>query len=360
MDEFTPISTTLLGEIKTIGTATYSNLHTLRLDSLVSAGESVLVTSSWVGCQTLMIASFKKLVSAGFSLLAHCTFLITVYLPLLASVGYSLLQGCTSLTTISLPLLTSAEESLLHNCTSLTSADLSSLVSAGSCLLFGCTALISLTINNNIKAENVNSIGQLIIGDITDGITPSGFIGNPVSPDAYTAVPLGCIVHRSGMADTTMETLLAEMCKDVTNANGSITSLTGDNVGKWVKSYTDGAGSIISVDDSAFSYNPLLAEVNFPSATNIDAFAFSCCASLETAIFPSVTYISGWAFQYCTSLEALTLGGASITLGVNPFNGVDTTVIALSLSVTESATVDRTGALPKWKNLSWKSVYTAV
>ncbi|MDR2075176.1 MAG: leucine-rich repeat domain-containing protein, partial [Holosporales bacterium] len=142
-----PIWKTLLADIRAIGIATTSQLHTIRLDSLVSAGGSNLLAS----CSALTSVDFPSLVSCtGNYLLAGCSALTSVNFPSLTSVGDGLLAGCFALTSVDLSSLVSYTGNyLLAGCIKLTSVDLSSLANyTGGNLLANCSALTTVDLSS--------------------------------------------------------------------------------------------------------------------------------------------------------------------------------------------------------------------
>ncbi|MDR2075268.1 MAG: leucine-rich repeat domain-containing protein, partial [Holosporales bacterium] len=172
-----PIWKDLLANIRDIGTAAYSNLHTLKLDSLVSVGDYALL-SSGKSCPSLVEASFKKLVSAGEGLLAYCPALAVVFLPLLEAIengGYGLLEGCSSLEEVSLPKLTIGSKYLLYNCSSLTTISIGTglnpsekTLSTGDMFLYDCPALTTLIIGIPVTLLGSSAFGDTTVpGNIT-------------------------------------------------------------------------------------------------------------------------------------------------------------------------------------------------
>ena len=81
--------------------------------------------------------------------------------------------------------------------------------------------------------------------------------------------------------------------------------------------------NVISIDNSAFSYNLNLTSVSFKKAIhlkNIGKGAFQGCSSLESLVLtPSITSIGQSAFQGCTSLESLDLGETITTIPSQAF-----------------------------------------
>ncbi|MDR2075246.1 MAG: leucine-rich repeat domain-containing protein, partial [Holosporales bacterium] len=150
-----PIWGDLLANIRDIGTATGSNLHTLRLDSLVGVGYYELGNPGTASPATYTVVEvfLPKLTTAGCALLSGCIFLASVYLPLLASVEAYSLVGCTALKEILFPSLTTAQSGLLSGCTSLTVVSigtgldpLAHTLTVGDYFLYDCLALTTLII----------------------------------------------------------------------------------------------------------------------------------------------------------------------------------------------------------------------
>ena len=81
--------------------------------------------------------------------------------------------------------------------------------------------------------------------------------------------------------------------------------------------------NVISIDNSAFSYNTELASVSFSKAIHLKTIgrgAFQGCSSLKSLVLtPSITSIGQSAFQACTSLESLDLGETITTIPAQAF-----------------------------------------
>lgn len=81
--------------------------------------------------------------------------------------------------------------------------------------------------------------------------------------------------------------------------------------------------NVISIDNSAFSYNLKLTSVSFAKAIHLKTIgrgAFQGCTSLKSLVLtPSIISIGQSVFQGCTSLESLDLGETITTIPAQAF-----------------------------------------
>lgn len=107
-----------------------------------------------------------------------------------------------------------------------------------------------------------------------------------------------------------------------------------------------------SAEWGVFNGCTALTSISLPNATHVKLNAFLNCTALTTVDLPQAQQIYEGVFSGCTALTDLKLTSDFIRLQNQPFSGVDTTKIALTLYKNQKSKVSGT----TWNDYTFKSI----
>jgi len=270
-----------------------ANLTSVKIpDSVTSIG-----TSAFSGCRGLTSITVAQ-GNSVFHSVGNC---------LIETRSKMLVVGCQNSVIPTDGSVTSIDDGAFSGCTGLSSINIPDSVTKIDINAFsGCTGLSSVTIPNS-----VTKIGSGAFSGCTG-------LSNITIPGSVVQIDEGAFSHCTGLVSITVDESnrfyhSANHCLIETRSASLIVGCQNSDIP------TD--GSVIRIDDYAFSGCTGLSSINIPdSVTKICNNAFSGCTGLVDITIPnSVTDIFTGAFSGCTGLVSINIPDGVTSIGARAF-----------------------------------------
>ena len=309
-----------------------------------------------------------SIISIGNHAFHYCQYLSSVTIPnSMISIGNSAFSGCSGLTSIEIPnSVTSIGNGAFYNCSELTGMITisNSVTFIGTNPFSGCPGLEQIVVESgNTVYDSRNNCNAIIE---TNTNTLISGCKNTTIPNSVTSIGNGAFSGCSGFTSIDIPNTITSIGEKAfaycSNATGTLTipntityigtnpfsGCSGidqivvesgntvydsrNNCNAIIKTSSNTLisgckntiipNSVISIENSAFSYLSDLTSISIPnSVTSIGSFAFDNCVNLTSIIIPnSVTTMGTFVFQSCWHLNSVIIGNSMTYIGNYAFH----------------------------------------